>query len=86
MSPTLVHPRTGKSISVSVALALRACVRASERAKLRAEMIPLWLGSGGEICGYPSLPPSVPPSVRPGAGPDQKFELFEFRLMIRDRV
>ena len=42
------------------------------------EMIPLWLGSGGEICGYPS--------VRPGAGPDQKFELFEFRPMIRDRV
>ena len=28
----------------------------------------------------------VRPSVRPGAGPDQKFELFEFRPMIRDRV
>ena len=32
MSPALAHPRTGKSISVSVAIALRAC----ERAKLRA--------------------------------------------------
>ena len=42
------------------------------------EMIPLWLGAGGQICGYPSVPP--------GAGPDQKFELFEFRPMIRDRV
>ena len=59
--------------SISIALALRACVRASERSCVR-EMIPLWLGSGGEICGYPS----VRPSVRPGAGPDQKLELFEF--------
>jgi hypothetical protein len=32
VSPTLVHPLTGKSISVSVAIALRACVRASEAA------------------------------------------------------
>ena len=46
------------------------------------EMIPLWLGSGGRVCGSPSLPPST----RPGAGPDQKFELFEFRAMIRDRI
>ena len=61
------------------------CVRASERSCVR-EMIPLWLGSGGEICGYPSLPPSVCPSVRPGAGPDEKLELFEFRPMNRDRV
>ena len=53
------------------------CVRASERSRVR-EMIPLWLGSGGEICGGPSVPP--------GAGPDQKLELFEFRPMIRDRV
>ena len=32
VSPALAHPRTGKTISVSVAIALRAC----ERAKLRA--------------------------------------------------
>ena len=32
MNPALAYPRTGKSISVSVAIALRAC----ERAKLRA--------------------------------------------------
>ena len=53
------------------------CVRACERSCVR-EMIPLWLGSGGEICGYPSVRPSVRPSVPPGAGPDQKLELFEF--------
>ena len=41
---------TGKSISVSVALALRACVRASERSCVR-EMIPQWLGLAARICG-----------------------------------
>ena len=35
VSPALAHPRTGKSISVSVAIALRACVRASEAACAR---------------------------------------------------
>ena len=35
MSPSLDRPRTGKSISVSFAFAMRACVRASEAAGAR---------------------------------------------------
>ena len=35
VSPTLVHPQTGKSISIALAFALRACVRASEAACAR---------------------------------------------------
>ena len=66
-----------REIDFDCACVCVACVRASERSCVR-EMIPLWLGSGGEICRGPSLPP--------GAGPDQKLELFEFRPMIRDRV
>ena len=59
-----------REIDFDCACVCVACVRASERSCVR-EMIPLWLGSGGEICGGP-------PSLRPGAGPDQKLELFEF--------
>ena len=69
MRAALALPRTGKSISIALAFALRACVRASERSCVR-EMIPLWLGVGGEICG-----------VRPvwsGRRSGSKFELFEF--------
>ena len=76
MVQALVLP-PNREIDFDCACVCVACVRASERSCVR-EMIPLWLGSGGEICGYPSL--------RPGAGPDQKLELFEFRPMIRDRV
>ena len=80
MVQALVLP-PNREIDFDCACVCVACVRASERSCVR-EMIPLWLGSGGEICGYPSLRPSLPP----GAGPDQKLELFEFRPMIRDRV
>ena len=76
MRATLVLP-PNREIDFDCACVCVACVRASERSCVR-EMIPLWLGSGGEICGYPSVPP--------GGGPDQKLELFEFRPMIRDRV
>ena len=71
MNPALAHPRTGKSISVSVAIALRACVRASERSCER-ETILQWLGLGARICGSSS---SVRPSVvvRPGGHLDEKF-------------
>ena len=41
-----------------------ACERPSERSCV-CEMIPLWLGAGGQICGYHS----VPPSLRPGPVP-----------------
>ena len=57
------------------------CVRACERAKLRARD-----DSSVARVGRRDLWVSVRPSVRPGAGPDQKLELFEFRPMIRDRV
>ena len=56
MSPALAHPRTGKSISVSVAIALRACERAKLRARddssvARARRTNLW--------GLSSVRPSV---------------------------
>ena len=73
---TLVLP-PNREIDFDCACVCVACVRASERSCVR-EMIPLWLGAGGRICGYPSVPP--------GAGRDQKLELFEFRPMIGDRV
>ena len=62
MSPALAHPRTGKSISVSVAIALRACERAKLRARddssvARARRTNLW-------------GPSVRRRRRPGGGPD----------------
>ena len=48
MSPTLVHPRAGKSISIALAFALRACVRACVRAKLR-ERDGSAVAGGGQI-------------------------------------
>ena len=68
-----VSPPPNREIDFGFGCDCVACVRASERSCV-CEMIPLWLGSGGQICGYPS----VRPSVRPGAGPDIKLELFEF--------
>ena len=50
-------PPPNREIDFDCACACVACVRASERSCVR-EMIPLWLGSGGEICGYPSVRPS----------------------------
>ena len=64
---TLVLP-PNREIDFDCACVCVACVRASERSCVR-EMIPLWLGSGGEICGVPSL--------RPGGGPEIKLELSE---------
>ena len=64
MSPALAHPRTGKSISVSVALALRACVRASEAARARDD--DSHVARGGRT--------NLWVSVRPGGGPYKKFE------------
>ena len=46
-----------REIDFDCACVCVACVRASERSCVR-EMIPLWLGSGGRIRGYPSVPPS----------------------------
>ena len=45
-----------REIDFDCACVCVACVRASERSCVR-EMIPLWLGAGGEICGGPSVPP-----------------------------
>ena len=53
------------------------CVRACERAKLRARDDSS-VARVGRRDLWGSLRPSVPPSLRPGAGPDQKLELFEF--------
>ena len=57
MRATLVLP-PNREIDFDCACVCVACVRASERSCVR-EMIPLWLGSGGRICGYPSVRPSV---------------------------
>ena len=55
MHSSLDHPWTGKSISIALAFALRACVRA----KLCARMISQWLGVVGcELSGGPAGPRS----------------------------
>ena len=68
MVQALVLP-PNREIDFDCACVCVACVRASERSCVR-EMVPVWLGLGGQICGVPS--------VRPGVGRDQKFELSEF--------
>ena len=55
MSSSLDHPRTGKSISIALAFALRACVRAK---LCGCETIRLWLGAAR--FHDPGVPP--PPS------------------------
>ena len=75
-----VSPPPNREIDFDCACACVACVRASERSCVR-EMIPPWLGASGQIRGG-----AVRSSLPRGAGPDQKFERFQFRPMIRDRV
>ena len=55
---SLDHPLTGKSISIALAFALRACVRAKLRGR---QMLLVWLGvTGVEFVGvvWPAGPPS----------------------------
>ena len=67
VSQALAHPRTGKLISVSVAIALRACVRASEAARARDD--DSYVARGGRTNLWVSA------VRRPsGRGPDKKFE------------
>ena len=44
MSSSLDHPLAEKLVSIALAFALRACVRAKLRGR---EMLPLWLGMAG---------------------------------------
>ena len=60
MSPSLDRPRTGKSISVAFAFALRACVRAKLRERDNAFQ---WLGL--ILCDFPGLRPSGPSGRSP---------------------
>ena len=46
MSSSLDHPRTGKSIPIALAFALRACVRACEAVCAREAMLFPRLGCG----------------------------------------
>ena len=46
MGPSLDLPRTGKSISIALAFALRACVRACEAVCARETMLFPMLGRG----------------------------------------
>ena len=65
MSPSLDRPRTGKSISVAFAFALRACVRAKLRERDNAFQ---WLGL--ILCDFPGLR-SVRPVRLSGRSPVQ---------------
>ena len=64
------YPRTGKSISIALAFALRACVRASEAASAR-RFSSGW-GSAREFVGRRRRRRRRP-SVRPGSHLDEKF-------------
>ena len=62
MSPSLDHPLTGKSISVSFAFALRACVRACEAAWVTVSiMICVVRGGSCDFPGSPGSGPAPPP-------------------------
>jgi hypothetical protein len=68
VSPSLDRPRTGKSISVAFAFALRACVRAKLRERDNAFQ---WLG-----LGFPGGPSVRSGPVRPsGRSPVQLFRI-----------
>ena len=64
MSPSLDLPRTGKSIPIALAFALRACVRAKLRG--RGTFRP-WLGVARSK--YPGGPALRPGLVRSRVGP-----------------
>ena len=60
MGPSLDLPRTGKSISIALAFALRACVRACEAAWARDASAVAGVGQM-QVCRGGSLRPSPPP-------------------------
>ena len=70
MSPSLDRPRTGKSISV--AFALRACVRACERSCVSAMTISVARADPMRFPGGPALPPA---GVRQVPGPAVVFRI-----------
>ena len=64
MGPSLDLPRTGKSISIALAFALRACVRACEAA---------WARDASAVAGVGQMQVPGGPSPRPVPGPAYCF-------------